>query len=201
MKNHHLILFFLITYIWTLNPISDLNAQKIPGKESNESFNLVIYGRNLSLDEINLQLKTNPGSGEVWTTISKEDKKVWKSQNRRLLVIENLSMKKYFGQDIRENYIAIRLKTKAKKYPPEVSAFYALSPEMEIDRSNAARLIKQIENQPMKVTDRALASHIRPRPYVLQTGGAFTEHIEAPVRLFKPGVREVEWLEILFRKQ
>lgn len=199
-KLSSIILLLLISFAGIFSSGNGLIAQN-PENKHPESFNLLIYGRNLSLDEINLQLKTNPRSGETWTTISKEDKKAWKSENQKLLVIENLRMKTYFGQDIRENYVAIRLKTKAKKYPPEVSAFYALPPEMDIDKPNAARLIKQIENQPMKVTDRALASHVRPRPYVLQTGEAYTEHIEAPVRRFKPGVREVEWLEILFREK
>lgn len=46
----------------------------------------------------------------------------------------------------------------------------------------------------------SVALHVRPRPVQLSADTPFIEHLEAPIRHRKPGVMEVEWLEILFQQ-
>ena len=182
-----------------LSPVSNIHAQQNSERETPETFNMLFYGKNLNTEQVKVQLKTNPKAGEDWTNILKERKNVWMSENRELLVIKNLSMENYFGQDIRENYIAVRLTSKAEDSLPEISAMYALPPNVDINKSSHEWFIDRIKNQPVKLREQMLASHVRPRPHILQNAVPFTEHIEAPVRHFKPGVREVEWLEVLFQ--
>ncbi|MCF8334570.1 MAG: hypothetical protein K9I47_10525 [Bacteroidales bacterium] len=196
-----IILIFMIGYSGIFSSGNGLLAQSLKSEiENPETFHLVFYGKNLNTEDVKVQLKTNPIAGEAWTNILK-DKKIWMSESRKLLVIENLSMENYFGQDIRENYIAVRLTSKAEDSHPEISAMYALPPKVEINKSSHDWFIERLKTQPVKLREQVLASHVRPRPYTLPNGVPFTEHIEAPVRQFKPGVREVEWLELLFQQK
>lgn len=201
MKSHISSLpIILICTLLMLGPEIKISAQQNSEKENPGTFHLLFYGRNLNTEQVKVQLKTNPRAGEAWTNILKEGNNVWSSESRELLVIENLSMENYFGQDIRENYIAVRLTSKAEDSQPEISAMYALPPNVDIDKSSHGWFIERLKNQPVKLREQILASHVRPRPHILQNGVPFTEHIEAPVRHFKPGVREVEWLELLFQQ-
>ena len=173
---------------------ADLSAQ--------ESFNLIVYGKNLDPAKLDIMLKTNPVAGSQWTEVLEiigNKGKIETDGNNKLLIFRRVSTKRYFGRDIRENYIAVRFYNGQKDHPPEISAIYAIPSDNESASGTPERYINWIEKQPLKMESLSLASHIRPRPIILKSGKAFTEHIEAPVRQFKPGVREVEWLEILFK--
>ena len=61
---------------------------------------------------------------------------------------------------------------------------------------NLARLVA---TEPAVVRRHSLAVYERPRPARLRPGTPFIDHVEAPVRHRKPGVTEVEWLELLFQ--
>ncbi len=173
-----------------------------PEQPAQESFDLIVYGKNLHFAELEVMLKSNPTAGSQWTDvleIMRNKDKVRTAGENKLLIIQGLSAKRYFGQDIRENYIAVRFQSHRENPLPKISAVYAFPSENKTASGSLKEYINWIENHPQKMESLSLASHVRPRPYLLKAGEVFTEHVEAPVRKFKPGLREVEWLKILFQ--
>jgi len=158
-----------------------------------EQFDLVVYGKHLDATTLSVELKSNPMFGSSWE--SAEGKSI--IQGGQLLVIKNLSRERYLGQDIRENCLALRLGAEGAK-PVEISAVYALSSGNSDKEIPLEELQEAIERRPDDIRVISLASHVRPRPYVLEPDASWTEHVEADVRQFKPGIREVQWLDILF---
>jgi hypothetical protein len=115
-------------------------------------------------------------------------------------VVPDHSTARYLGQDIRENYIALKITTTQDDPEGTLRAAYAVPTAERYDDATCKRLAALIAKQPGAVRRHSLASHVRPRPAAL-SGASFVEHLEAPIRHRKPGVMEVEWLEILFRPE
>lgn|GEM_PF-916175 len=160
-----------------------------------DHFDLVIYGKGLTAKDLQIELKANPGFGGQWEKAGGEaDVYDYKD---RLIAIQSFEVKRYLGQDVRENCIAVRLRFHGAE-PPAVSAIYAVPASREEGVASLKALAKIVENRPGELKRLSLAAHVRPRPYVLESGSSWTEHVEAPVSQYKPGVREVEWLDILF---
>ncbi|MFO7891423.1 MAG: hypothetical protein R6V04_13915 [bacterium] len=180
-----------------------LHAQETDAEQSNNCcFEIWIYGDGLSSENMEVSVKTNPEFGEQWHSIlspDRTDPSIRIFGYNRLLILSGLSLEKYFGQDIRENYAAVRVS--AEQNTSEIQAFYVL-PEGIADKLNLPeQAIDLIRYHPEKIRQRSLACLIRPRPFRLINGNVYTEHIEAPVRHLPPGVQEVKWLKILFRGQ
>lgn len=170
-------------------------------KDSGKTFDLVIYGKNLTIDHLNVLLRTNPIFGLQWEDplqVSDKKAKVINPDSKNILVICDLSKERYFGQDIRENYIGVKLESNSKDHHLEISAMYAVNTDSECNKEAAEKYLRLIGNTPLKMKENAIASIVRPRSFILKPGKIYTEHIEAPVRHLKPGVKEVEWLDIIY---
>ncbi len=190
MKFYNRIFFLLLCSLLIL-PYTGMSQDKM-----NETFDLVIYGSNLNTNEIEILVKTNPQYGEQWDTISQNNGKInfYTDNSQKLLKISGLSMAKYFGQDIRENCIGIKVRSLEQEPLSKITAFYAL-PSGEFEKEN---LVELIESHDPALLDQCLARTIRAMPLKLDTVSYYTEHIEAPIRHKKPGKQEVKWLNILF---
>ena len=158
-----------------------------------DSFDLVLVGDALSPAAHQVSLKTNPTAGSRWTAL--DDAQC--TGTGRLMVLPTLSTERYVGQDLRENYIALKIATDAEG--GRLRAAYAVPAADRMDADTCTRLARLVGEQPMTVRRHSIAVYERPRPVRLRPGTPFIEHVEAPVRHRKPGVTEVEWLEILFR--
>ncbi|MEA1886048.1 MAG: hypothetical protein U9N72_02415 [Bacteroidota bacterium] len=159
------------------------------------SFDLVVYGKGLQPGDIRVSLKSNPVFGDRWEVAGEGIEKIY--HDSKLLILKELIKSRYLGQDIRENYISARLMNTGERQIM-VSAVYAL-PSSDYNGANIlSALSEAIEERPHEIKKHSLASHVRPHPLIIETGKSWTEHIEAPVKLLKPGLREVEWLDILF---
>ena len=158
-----------------------------------ETFDLVLVGDSLTPSAHRVSLKTNPTAGARWTSLG--DARC--TGTERLMVLPDLSTERYVGQDLRENYIALKMTTEMEG--GLLRAAYAVPSADRMDADACTRLARLVREQPMTVRRHSLAVYERPRPVRLRPGTPFIDHVEAPVRHRKPGVMEVEWLEILFR--
>lgn len=159
-----------------------------------DTFDLVLVGDLLSASTHRVALKTNPTAGETWEGLNE----VRCEETARLLVFPAQSTDRYLGQDIRENYMA--LKVTAEASGGTLRAAYAVPSTDELGAKACARLVRLAETKPLTLRRHSLAVYERPRPVRLQPERSFIDHIEAPIRQRKPGVMEVEWLQILFRQ-
>lgn len=157
-----------------------------------DTFDLVLMGDSLSSAH-RVDLKTNPTAGGTWTKRTE----VRCTETKGVMVVPTQPVDRFLGQDIRENYLALRIR--AQTTGGSLRAAYALPSIEHMDDRTCSRLARLIQTKPMVVRRHSLAVYERPRPAPLRPGTPFIDHIEAPVRHRKPGVMEVEWLEILFR--
>jgi len=181
----------------TVAQLSPSQSPVATGYNDTGSFYLLIYGEGLDEGQLQLSLKTNPSYGERWEPA--DERAVWDSCNDRMIMVGLFGRALYMGQDIRENYIAMRIESEAKE-DILISAVYALSPAVYATHGGLENMEELIEESPHELKELSLASHIRPRPYILKPGESWTEHIEAGVKHYKPGIREVEWLDIIFSR-
>lgn len=163
-----------------------------------ERFDLVLVGNNLDASGHQVSLKTNPWRSDEWTSVSHSEEASACASQPFLRIRSGLSTAQYLGRDIRENYIALRITTTEDDTESSLRAAYALPSVEEWTEAACERLATLIETNPSTVRHHSVAVHTRPRPAPLSANGPFIEHLEAPIRHRKPGVMEVEWLEILF---
>ena len=159
-------------------------------------FDLVVYGRDLDPAAIAVAVRENPSAGERWVAL---DEPVVRRDDdgSTLLVYPGLSAVRFFGQDVREGHVAVRVRGLAvSPGDPAVSALYAVPAGAEGD-ADALRQLLAADAAGFEAA--SAASMVYPRPRAVRPDGAWVEHVEAPVRHRRPGVLEVEWLEILFR--
>lgn len=182
-------------------------------EQSQEHFHLILFGDHLARENLQISLKTNPGYGEEWQKLGKQ--RDGASQDGRFLKYNDLSLEKYFGHDIRENYLPLRITWQgdgsesgkasrgAAKSPEKESikirAVYVVAADGEASGWSWSQWKEKITRDPAAVKSSSMASHVRPSPQRMHPGRAWTIHVEAPVRHLKPGVQEVKWLDILFR--
>lgn len=163
-----------------------------------DRFDLVLVGNNLDASPHQVSLKTNPWRSDEWTSVSPSEGVSDCASQPNLRVRSDLSTAQYLGQDIRENYIALRITTTEDGTEGTLRAAYALPSTDTWTEAACERLATLIETNPSTVRHHSVAVHTRPRPVSLSADAPFIEHLEAPIRHRKPGVMEVEWLEILF---
>jgi len=181
-----------------LGAVSWTPAQPAPPVER---FDLVLFGADLDPASHRVALKTNPWRSGAWTTVAPSDRPVRCTAQPSLRVVPNLPGARYLGQDIRENYIALRVTTTHGAAPGTLRAAYAMPSADTLDTAACERLATLIVEDPAMVRRHSIATYVRPRPARLSAEAPFIEHLEAPVRHRKPGVMEVEWLEILFAQE
>ena len=183
--------FFIIAVVFGFLFQGNVLAQSPDSTRTNQHFDLILFGRNLKASKSAVWLKTNPWLSDKWEKLENAHSQTTSGYN--LLTYQDLSVNRYLGQDIRENYLLIKIQT--AKDGTSISAIYVLPHSNNFDVQKIFALIKE---DPIKLQQHSLANYVRPRPYLLKGSQAFIEHVEAPVRNLKPGVQEVKWLDILF---
>lgn len=177
--------FLLITALGMAQSTSHQSSQ----------FNLVIFGDNLETNSIEIRLKVNPGTEQHWQKVEEKANR-YSDSEYTTLTYKGLSSEKYAGQDIRENYIAVKIRV-LNKNETKVRGLYAL-PHLECSQNNLEKIHEAIKSSPEQIHKHTIAKVVYPRPQSLSADKDFTEHIEMPVRHLKPGVQEVRWLDIIF---
>lgn len=160
-----------------------------------ETFDLVLYGDQLGDVSDHVQLKSNPWRSDEWVAIGQKHRTACTGQTS-VRVLRALPAGEYLGRDIRENHIALKVAATASE--GALRAAYALPSADALDGAACRRIAELVRTDPAAMRGHSLASHVRPRPVSLSGPKPFIEHLEAPIRHRKPGVMEVEWLEILF---
>jgi len=183
--------FFIIAVVFGFLFQGNVLAQSPDSTRTNQHFDLILFGRNLKASKSAVWLKTNPWLSDKWEKLENTHSQTTSRYN--LLTYQDLPVNRYLGQDIRENYLLIKIQT--AKDGTSISAIYVLPHSNNFDVQKIFALIKE---DPIKLQQHSLANYVRPRPYLLKGSQAFIEHVEAPVRNLKPGVQEVKWLDILF---
>lgn len=164
------------------------------------TFDLVLVGDHLNADAHRVSLKTNPSEGEDWTAVGQSDPPFQCTRTDGLLVVSGLPVEQFVGQDIRENHLSLRIRTDDAAANGALRAVYALPSVDSFDEETCTRLVRLVETEPSTVRRHSLAAYVRPRPVRLEAASPFIDNIELPVRHHKPGVLEVEWLEILYQQ-
>ncbi|GEM_PF-5648382 len=114
-----------------------------------------------------------------------------------IMIFRDLPVQRFLGQDIRENYISLHIKS-FKQASFCLSAAYAIGASDYPNQELLQRLLRIIKEKPACLERHSLACYVRPRPLIFEARSYHTLHVEAPVRHLKPGVQEVKWLNILF---
>lgn len=164
-------------------------------------FDLVLVGSDLDPTTHRVALKTNPKRGGAWTPVAPSARPARCPSQPGLRVIPNLSVARFLGQDIRENYIALRVTTRGTAATGTLRAVYAVPSVDTLNAAGCERLATVIAEEPARVRRHSIATYVRPRPAQLSAEAPFLDHLEAPIRPRKPGVMEVEWLELLFAEE
>ena len=187
------LLAFLLVAVWSVGPVG---AQPGPAVKT---FDLVLVGDHLRAEAHRVALKTNPTTGASWTVL--EETRC--PRTNQLLVLSDLSATRYLGQDIRENHLTLRITTPSSTEDARgaLRAVYAVPSTEPIDTAACAQLARLARTTPQALRRHSLAIYERPRPASLRAGTPFLDHVEASVRHRKPGVVEVEWLNVLFGKE
>ena len=187
------LLAFLLVAVWSVGPVG---AQPGPAVKT---FDLVLVGDHLRAEAHRVALKTNPTTGASWTVL--EETRC--PRTNQLLVLSDLLATRYLGQDIRENHLTLRITTPSSTEDARgaLRAVYAVPSTEPIDTAACAQLARLARTTPQALRRHSLAIYERPRPASLRAGTPFLDHVEAAVRHRKPGVVEVEWLNVLFGKE
>lgn len=173
--------------------VSTANAQNSGGQPSN--FDLVIFGSNID-SNTEVMLKENPGTKNSWQKLE-SSRLISDEQNEfTSLFFSNLSTEKFAGQDIRENYIAIKI-SPATGTEQNIQALYAL-PHVDHSQNTLQKIHTAIQSHPEQIRKYSLGKLILPRAQSISGDSKFTEHIEMPVQHLKPGIQEVKWLNVIF---
>lgn len=168
-------------------------AAPVPSAAPAERFDLVLVGDGLSPNAHTVALKTNPSRDATWTSLDGARC----SSPTGVLVVPGLATARYYGQDLRENHLSIRITTTVDTAEGRLRAIYALPPANDWTDAACTRLARLTRTEPQVLRRHSLAAYERPRPADLRTDRPFIDHVEAPVRHRKPGEREVEWLNVL----
>lgn len=161
-------------------------------------FDLVIFGSNLDANSTRVWLKENPGINNNWQQLPSGNAASHSAGSFSILVFSGLSTEKFAGQDIRENYIALKVTSNGDA---ELRAVYALPSSTYTPNALGKRLHSLIQSHPVELQKYSIASQLRPRPVALSQNSPFVEHIEMPVRHLKAGVQEVKWLDVIFSRE
>jgi len=160
-----------------------------------DQFDLILVGDQLSPTVHQVELRTNPTRGGSWTSLGETRC----AEAGDVLVIPGLSRSRYYGQDRRENHLSLRITTTGDASRGRLRAVYAVPHTDWTNNAACTKLARLVRGDPQTVRRYSLATYERPRPARLTSGAPFIDHIEAPIRHRRPGVMEVEWLNILFR--
>jgi hypothetical protein len=191
-----------------------LRALEATGRlEAEERFDLWIYGQDFDHVEHALYLRTNPAEGGEWELVGyfdgDQDSTAYLEGARADLVrdrdgqfeaavFHGLSRDRFLGGDIREGTLEVRIVTDSAADGSELSALYAMPYRPTRNYRTEEEIAHLVEEQPRWIRVNSLASHVRPRPVRLEAGSEWVEKLEAPVREARPGVLEVQWLDLLW---
>lgn len=168
-----------------------------------DHFDLLIYGFDFDPGEHEVLLRTNLDFGSEWVSLgtlpgqaaSRSGNEAWSTA-----VFTGLSTLRFLGQDFREQYIDLKIVTAGTSDGSRVSAVYAM-PASEGLEQDIGRITTLIETDPLLVEEHSLASHVQPAPAHLQPASEYVEHVRAPMKHTRPGVMEVEQLQVEWRNR
>lgn len=168
-----------------------------------KTFDLVLFGEGWEAETVEVSLMENPGAKKNWIIISKEEQyetRYLHTKEATLMVIRDIDARRFVGQDIRENYVALRLKTSDVLNSDQVyfRSVWVVEHERELNAETLNKWMEYIRQNPLKMKEHSVASLSYPRSKRLEPGQSYIDHIELPVRHLKAGVQEVRWLDILF---
>ena len=158
-----------------------------------KQFDLAVFGQDLHASNVQVWLKENPGINNNWVKLDNEKAVTSTDDSLTTIIYQGLSTDKFAGQDLRENYLAIKIKKKGRQ-TAQIRAAYAL-PTIKQRTDN---LHKAIQSHPGKIKKHSIGSLVFPIPQRITNKKTFVEHIEMPVRHLKPGIQEVRWLDVIF---
>lgn len=177
---------------------SVMSAQQ--SEDSPDYFDLVIFGKNLNAENTRVWLRENPGVNNSWHELSAFSMGDASGEQFSTLVVSAIPVQKFVGQDVRENYIAVKVKVPSLQGTTEIRAVYAFPHTGRSSAELAAKIHQLILNGASPLPAYSIAYFVRPRPFLLSgSNSSFIEHIEAPVKHLKPGIQEAKWLNILMK--
>lgn len=193
---------------------SYLRALEATGRiQGEERFDLWIYGHDFDHVEHSLYLRTNPDRGETWELVGhfnpERDRAGYRPEARDSLirsldgrrgavVFHGLSRERFFGGDLRERHLTVKITTREDADGSGLRAVYAVPHRSTRNYLTEEAVTELIEERPRSTRINSLAHHVRPVAAPLVPDEPFVEKVEAPVRGMKPGVLEVEWLDLLW---
>jgi hypothetical protein len=163
-----------------------------------KQFNLVVFGNNLDAESTQVWLKENPGIDNNWIKLESGQKISGSENTYSSIIYPGLSTEKFAGQDIRENYIAIKIRA-TDAQPQKIRAIYALPKNDGRPEEVKSKIHTAIKSHPNEIRKYSLASLLLPNPITIVNQEEVIEHVEMPVRHLKPGLQEVKWLDIIFQ--
>lgn len=194
-------LILLVQILLFSGMVSPVHGQEIEGE-----FALLIYGQNLRGTDVEIELMKNPGLDNHWIAVNQRQIDQYSSkvtERMQLLVITGLSSEEFVGQDIRENYISLRIKNVSQDKADSVlfRGAWAVNKSSEIVRKDkVSQWSNWIRHEPEKLRHRSFAQTVYPKNRPIPSNTSLIEHIELPVRHLKAGLQEIEWLEMLFSR-
>ncbi|WP_445664801.1 hypothetical protein [Fodinibius sp. AD559] len=163
--------------------------------EEPSKFDLVIFGNNLD-SNTEVLLRENPGTENSWNKLDSGHLISDEQNEFTSLIFSSLSTEKFAGQDIRENYIAIKINPSSSS-SLNIRALYVL-PHAKYTSDHLQNLHTAIQSDPEQIRKYSMGKLIFPRAQSISGDKKITEHIEMSVRHLKPGIQEVKWLDIIF---
>lgn len=174
-------------------------------------FDLWIYGRGLEDGHHDLLLKRNPWTGGGWESVRRgesaaerdppdhEDAAAHRSgadEGWGARVVGGLPRSRFLGQDLRVGGLTLKL---VAGDTVRVAAVFAMPHRLPADSGTADSVASLLERARGRVRAASLAHHVYPHPVSLGRGDTLVLRVEGRVRDRKPGVLEVEWLDLLWR--
>ncbi len=167
------------------------------------TIDLLLFGKGWEAEAVEVSLLENPGVDKNWVSLTKGEPyetKNFRTSDATLTVIRDMDARRFVGQDIRENYVALRLKARQGTGAGQIyfRSAWVVEHAGELEEEKLKRWMENIRQKPLKMKEQSIATLIYPRSKRLEPGQFYIDHIELPVRHLKAGVQEVRWLDILF---
>lgn len=168
--------------------------------QADQRFDLLVYGLDLNRGDHEVFLRTNLDFGHEWESIGRIAADGASGDRWGTAVFPGLSGERFLGQDVRENYVDVRIVTTGGADGAHLAALYAM-PHAPRARGGTAQVTRLIEDDPTAVERRSFMSLVHPKPVALRAGAEYVGHVIGSVKHSGPGIKEVEQLKIEWRNR
>jgi len=191
----------------TLEP-TDLNSWNArflfpPPRGVKGTFDLWILGDHLDRGAHCVFLNPNPGQKTDWLEVGRWDEKKTSDSLRVSpsgVIISDLSLRKFFGGDIRENAVEFKITSSEEADLAKIQALIAM-PSLYFLPDKAFQIKDYFLQNRNLVHSLQIAGLYRPSPRELKPDSFYVEHLTAPVRFRQPGIMESLWLDIVYKNR